>query len=453
MKNLIFTILLFVPLLAIHPQDTIHVPADYTTIQAGINASNNGDIVLVAEGTYYENINFNGKAITVASHFLIDGDNEHIIYTIINANDSGSVVVFDSGEDTTSVLYGFTLTGGNARLGGGIHCDSSGAKIVFNKITNNIASAGSASANGGGIYANSSGHFNYIIIENNIISNNISQGHCGHGGGIGLYDMRGKIINNIIKENYASGWYCSAGIKLGGCSLQIINNTIIFNTSNNSPATDIAGIAANQDSSIIINNIVWGNIGDKQIGPNLNLNVAYCDIEDGYPGLGNINEYPEFVDTASGDFHLSDSSPCIGAGIDSIEIAGTWYNCPITDLEGNPRPNPLGSMPDMGVYESEYPVRVENYLSQIPKTYSLEQNFPNPFNPSTRIRYSVPQRSSVLIKIFDILGNEIETLINEEKQAGTYEITWYSEGLPSGIYFYRIKAGDFVRTKKMILVK
>jgi hypothetical protein len=86
-------------------------------------------------------------------------------------------------------------------------------------------------------------------------------------------------------------------------------------------------------------------------------------------------------------------------------------------------------------------------------TYNLTNSFPTPFNPSTKIRYSVPQSSNVVIKVFDILGNEIETLINENKNTGTYEITWYAENLPSGVYFYRIQAGSFVETKKMVLMK
>jgi len=85
--------------------------------------------------------------------------------------------------------------------------------------------------------------------------------------------------------------------------------------------------------------------------------------------------------------------------------------------------------------------------------YTLYHNYPNPFNPTTKIKYSVPQTSQVQIKVFDVLGNEIETLVNEEKRIGTYEITWYAENLPSGVYFYQIKAGSFVETKKMILMK
>jgi len=88
-----------------------------------------------------------------------------------------------------------------------------------------------------------------------------------------------------------------------------------------------------------------------------------------------------------------------------------------------------------------------------PTAFSLFQNYPNPFNPSTKIKYSIPQSSNVVIKVFDVLGNEIETLVNEEKSTGTYEVTWYAEQLPSGVYFYQLKAGSFMETKKMILLK
>jgi hypothetical protein len=85
--------------------------------------------------------------------------------------------------------------------------------------------------------------------------------------------------------------------------------------------------------------------------------------------------------------------------------------------------------------------------------FRLEQNYPNPFNPITKIKYSVPHTSNVVIKIFGILGNEIETLINEEKLEGSYEIIWDATNLPSGVYFYQMRAGDFVQSKKMILMK
>jgi hypothetical protein len=96
---------------------------------------------------------------------------------------------------------------------------------------------------------------------------------------------------------------------------------------------------------------------------------------------------------------------------------------------------------------------VQNSYYPLPTDFLLYQNYPNPFNPSTKIRYSVPQTSNVIMKVFDVLGNEIETLIDEEKNTGTYEITWFADNLPSGIYFYRLQADSFVESKKMVLLK
>jgi photosystem II stability/assembly factor-like uncharacterized protein len=89
----------------------------------------------------------------------------------------------------------------------------------------------------------------------------------------------------------------------------------------------------------------------------------------------------------------------------------------------------------------------------VPEKFNLSQNYPNPFNPSTSISYSIPSSSLVSIKVYDVIGNEVATLVNEIKSAGNYEANYNAEGLTSGIYFYRIQAADFVETKKMILVK
>ncbi len=85
--------------------------------------------------------------------------------------------------------------------------------------------------------------------------------------------------------------------------------------------------------------------------------------------------------------------------------------------------------------------------------FTIEQNYPNPFNPSTRIKYSIPQSSQAQIKVFDILGNGIETLVNEEKPAGSYEVEFDGSNLSSGVYFYRMQAGNFIKTKKMVLLR
>ncbi|MEJ2614307.1 MAG: T9SS type A sorting domain-containing protein [Ignavibacteriaceae bacterium] len=88
-----------------------------------------------------------------------------------------------------------------------------------------------------------------------------------------------------------------------------------------------------------------------------------------------------------------------------------------------------------------------------PDNFTLFQNNPNPFNPSTKINYSISQQGYVTLKVYDILGNEIETLINEEKPAGSYEIEFDGRKLSSGVYFYQLRAGDFIQTKKMVLMK
>ncbi len=87
------------------------------------------------------------------------------------------------------------------------------------------------------------------------------------------------------------------------------------------------------------------------------------------------------------------------------------------------------------------------------KTYELSQNYPNPFNPATKITYQVPKPGNVELKVYDVLGREIMTLINGYKNAGKYTVDFNASKLASGIYIYRIKSGDFISTKKMVLLK
>lgn len=88
-----------------------------------------------------------------------------------------------------------------------------------------------------------------------------------------------------------------------------------------------------------------------------------------------------------------------------------------------------------------------------PNKYSLNQNYPNPFNPSTRIRFSIPVQSKVVLRLYNTIGEELRVLVNEEKEAGAYEVEFNANNLPSGVYFYRLRAGNFVKTKKMILLR
>jgi len=87
------------------------------------------------------------------------------------------------------------------------------------------------------------------------------------------------------------------------------------------------------------------------------------------------------------------------------------------------------------------------------KTFALEQNYPNPFNPATTISYQLPTEGQVSLKVYDMLGNEVATLVNEMKTAGEYQVDFNAAALSSGIYFYRLQAGNFVETKRMMLMK
>jgi hypothetical protein len=310
--------------------------------------------------------------------------------------------------------------------------------------------------------------YNNAIISGNFISGNIT---TRAGGGIFTITTNAFITNNIVINNS-----CFGGEGEGGgikCWISdkaiIINNTIAYNS-----AAHGGGICCNQNSDpVLINNIIWDN--SSVDGAQINLlesqsdpDFLFCDIQGGKEGFGgagagtnytgmyenNIDSDPLFFDSGSNDFSLTDFSPCIGSGIDSIEVAGVWYYVPPFCIEGNPRPDPVGSMPDIGACENHLgsPVDVEqDYI--LPTEFTLEQNYPNPFNPSTTFRYSIPTQSKVVIKVYDILGNEIATLMDEEKSVGTYELKWNAANLSSGIYFYQLQAGDFINTKKMILLK
>ena len=104
-------------------------------------------------------------------------------------------------------------------------------------------------------------------------------------------------------------------------------------------------------------------------------------------------------------------------------------------------------------YLANFPIEVNNISNVIPNKFSLYQNYPNPFNPSTRITYQIKNDNFVYLKIFDITGKEVESLVNEKQVSGTYNVDWDASNYPSGIYFYRIITGDFKETKRMILIK
>jgi hypothetical protein len=449
-----------------------NVPGTYTTIQSAINASVNGDTVLVEPGTYYENINFRGKKIVLTSRFYLGNNLSYIQSTLINGSmpvspDSATCVRFHNGEDSTTVLQGFTITGGTGtkwtdehgaglfREGGGILIAYCSPIIKNNIIKNNeaINTAGVTSCGGGGLRI---GDGNPKIL-NNIIMYNKGL----YGAGIVLNYTGVTVKNNLICYNTQSiSYQAGAGIwannTLAGKIRLIENNTIIHNTS----TIGTAGVLSYGSNLVLRNNLIWGNTTSLN-GPQVLaygggvLTATYCDIQGGYTGAGNINIYPQFADT---NFILANGSPCIDAGDSSL----VYNDPPDSANPANAKfPSKGGLRNDLGAYggagsfllSGVMMIGVKNINTNTPDGFKLYQNYPNPFNPSTIIRFQIKDLRFVTLKVYDLLGKEITTLVNENLSAGNYEINFDGRELSSGMYFYKLVSGNFTDKKVMMLIK
>ena len=108
---------------------------------------------------------------------------------------------------------------------------------------------------------------------------------------------------------------------------------------------------------------------------------------------------------------------------------------------------------NLAVYNSEGITSIKNGINERLEEFTLYQNYPNPFNPSTTISYSIPEKSQVELKVYDVLGREVSKLVNKVQPAGNHEVQFKVSNLGSGVYFYQIRAGNFVESKKMVILK
>jgi len=298
--------------------ETIYIPGDYATIQAGIDASEDGDEIIVSPGTYVENINFNGKAVILGSLFYTTQDTSYISQTIIDGNQDDSVVTFESEEDSTSVLTGFTIANGhNSYYGGGISCSSNSSPSIENvKITGNSANYG------GGIYCHSSSP----SLENVTISGNSGDGiYCRYSNpvlenvtitdnsyrGIYCYSSSPSVENVTITGNSYGGIYCEysspsvenvtitgnsgGGINCVSSSPSLVNVTI----ADNSAGAFGGGISCEYDSNPSLENVIIADNSAESGGG------IYC-YDYSSPSLVNV--------TITGN-SASYSNDCYGGGI------------------------------------------------------------------------------------------------------------------------------------------
>ncbi len=343
-----------------------------------------------------------------------------------------------------------TLSGNYAQyFGGGIACyDGSSPTMAHCIIDNNRAEF----YWGGGIFCLASSP---VFIRCVIRDNSAFGWFENNGGGISVIEHSSPTVTHCtISGNMA--YYRGGGVYCWYSTPVFTNCTMYGNAVNYQGG----GVYCQSSSPLLANTVIAYSEGEGiHFFESENAQIEYCDIfgnsgssfGGSIPGeLGqmvamnangdscdtyfNIFLDPMFADTATGDFHLLASSPCIDAG--DLEL-------PL---------DPDGTIADIGAYYFDQ-LDVRAPVVSVPVAYSVYQNWPNPFNSSTMIRYDVPQAGKVRLTISNLLGQKGVTLFDGRQFAGSHTIAWDASNLPSGLCFCRMDAAGFAQTRKMLLVK
>lgn len=294
-----------------------------------------------------------------------------------------------------------------------------------------------------------------FLIANSIFAHNRCNRHTSGPGFIAL--AKGIVINSVFNSNYSlytdsTKTYQGASVSTGA-EVDFINCTFTDTSS-----SEGIGISFRRGAKSNILNSILYNCGNRPINlVTLNdlgcvANVFYSNIEYGQDsvylsdelsivkwGEGNIAKDPLFVDPLSGNFYLQDSSPCIGAGQNQVMLEQNILIAPESDIEGMPRPGPVGSNPDLGAYENQLGNPLETGLNfNLTSNSYFIQNYPNPFHTITTFRYHIAHDCYAEIHIHNIKGKRICTIVSERKRAGLHHLEWNAEELRGGQYLYKL---------------
>jgi hypothetical protein len=270
------------------------------------------------------------------------------------------------------------------------------------------------------------------FVSNSIFARNITT--SGTAGCALTGQSKVDFMHCLFTENI-SGTAASFYMRLG--SEGTATNCIFWNTESKQIRVD--GIVDTLPSSITLNNCLVRNGVDSILLDSFST-ITW--------GLANIVSDPLFFNTTSGDYHLSDGSVCIGAGIASIEINGTLLESPPFDLDGQSRPNPTGSNPDLGPFESELGIPTGMETLEDPFEISV---FPNPVIEDMILEITLSQAEHIKAQIFSAVGICVSTLIDQRVLPGTVKYKWTPGPLPNGMYLIKIEVDGNVFKRKVIL--
>jgi len=289
--------------------------------------------------------------------------------------------------------------------------------------------------------------YSELTIENSIFSKNYAE----YGGAIYCYkNSNPLIISNLFTEN--AGFYNGSVLYAGYSYPEIYNNTIVGNSIINEDIFwETATIQCFISKPKFKNNIIRDNecyfFEDKQIFLNKDFYTHNNNIENYEHINGNISDDPLFSYTPE-IYSLMNISPCVDYGVMELSYI------PELDLAGNSRV--YNQIIDLGCYEYQPETEIENY--EVSSLINKMKNYPNPFNPETVICFSINQKSKVSLTVYDIKGRAVKTLLRDEMESGEHNISWNGvdssgESCPSGIYFYKLCAGEAQKSGRMVLLK